>query len=166
MYWWKHEVEIIAISCVWFTVLKAFNRSIAIATLRRGGGRGSLKPVAILCVSGNRAEVVDPCFRKPRWMSDKFRCRLRYGRSNRRYEVQRLWSLPTLGYGIILACFHIEGISALCIYRLKSLVRCWLPRGNMWFRWNIVSSSGPTAVELLDSLMTFTKSSAVKGEKS
>ena len=77
--WWRDDIESAAIRFIWFTVLKAFDRSIAIAIVRRGGSRGLLKPVVTLCASGSRAEVVDLCFQKPCWVSNKFRSRLRYG---------------------------------------------------------------------------------------
>ena len=79
--WWRDVVAISAVSLVWFTVSKAFDGSIAIATLRRRGGRGLLKPVAILCTNGNRAEVVDLSFRKLCWVSDRFRCRSKRSRT-------------------------------------------------------------------------------------
>ena len=104
--------------------------------MRKGVSHGLLKPIATLFASGNRAEVGDLYFRKPCWVSDKFRCRLRYGRSNlsrtmiagqrreiSRYEVPWWRGLPTLGIVILLACFHIEEVSADCMERLKSLVR-------------------------------------------
>ena len=94
--------------------VEGFERSIAIATVRKGGGRGLMKPVAILCASVRSAEVLDLWFRKPCWVSDIFRCRLWYGKSNHsrtlnagqrreigRQEVQRWQGLPTLGMGII-----------------------------------------------------------------
>ena len=43
---------------VWFSESEAFDKSIAIVTVQRGGGRGLLKPVATLWASGNGAEVM------------------------------------------------------------------------------------------------------------
>ena len=76
-------VESSGMSLVWFAASQAFDRAIAIATVLREGARGLLKPVATLCTSGNSAEVVDLCRRKPCWVSERFRCRLSIGRSNR-----------------------------------------------------------------------------------
>ena len=79
---WRHFVDSAVVSLVWCTVSKAFDRSIAIATVCSGEGRGLLKFVATLSTSDNRAEVVNVFFWTPCWESDRFRCRLRYGRSN------------------------------------------------------------------------------------
>ena len=72
-----------AMSSMCLTVSNAFDRTIAFATVHRGGGRSLLKPFATLSASGNRAEVVDLCLRKPCWVSDRWRCRLKYGRCQR-----------------------------------------------------------------------------------
>ena len=38
-------LQIAVMSLVWFGVLKAFDKSIAVATVRKDGGRGLMKPV-------------------------------------------------------------------------------------------------------------------------
>ena len=66
---------------VWFTAAKSFGKSITIAAVRRGGmDRGLLKPVVTFSASGNGAEVVDLCLRKPYWVSAWLRWIVRNGR--------------------------------------------------------------------------------------
>ena len=51
-----------AMRLIWFTTSQCRSLLIGrffIVAVRRGGGRGLLNPVASLCTSGNRAEVVD-----------------------------------------------------------------------------------------------------------
>ena len=55
-------VKSAAMFLVWFTVSKAFDGLVTIASLRRGEGRGLLKPVGTLCTSGNKTEMVDLFF--------------------------------------------------------------------------------------------------------
>ena len=54
-----------AISLVWFTLSKALDNSISIATVRMEGGFSLFKIVTTLYASGIRAPMVDLCYRKP-----------------------------------------------------------------------------------------------------
>ena len=53
-------------------MLKVFARSIALVNVQ-SGGQGWLKPWAILCARGRRADTVDWLGRKPCWLGQRGR---------------------------------------------------------------------------------------------
>jgi hypothetical protein len=157
---WRGVEAIWEISWGWGTVSNALLKSIAMAIVLVGG-RYSLNPDAIDCVRGSSAEVVEWRGRKPCWVSARGSASVRKGRRRRsstftaghrreigRYEELLDCGLPGLGMVMIVADFHMAGMSALARDRLKRSVRYWMPLGPKWRRWRMVKESGPVAVEV------------------
>ena len=71
--------------------------------------------------------------------------------------------LPSLGMGIIRACFQMEGRSEFLTERLNRVVRKEMARRPMCLRWTIVIPSGPAAVDDLALRMAAMVSSSLKG---
>ena len=129
---WRAVFQNAVMSSVWFTVSKVFDKSIAIATLRRVGERGLLTPVADLWESNNTTEVVDLRLRKLYWVSARLRWILRNGKISclntfmaeqrskiGRYEDPKWQGLHTLG--ISTQMFFCE-INVYCYYYNTSLL--------------------------------------------
>ena len=55
-------------SLVWLTISKALVRSLVLCGV---GGRGRLKPRAILCVRGRRVDTVEWLGSKPYWLGER-----------------------------------------------------------------------------------------------
>ena len=109
-------------SLVWVTMSKAFEKSIAMVTVRCGG-LGWLKPVATVCVRGRSAVVVLWFARKPCCVGEigrelssgrrSFSKTLTEGhrREMGRYPDPELAGLPGFRTGITVECFQTEGMS-------------------------------------------------------
>ena len=64
------SAEMGLLSLVYLTLSKALVRSIAMVD-KRSGGKGSLKPWAILCARGRRADTVEWLGRKRCWSDER-----------------------------------------------------------------------------------------------
>ena len=115
----------------WWTVSNAFEKSIAMMIVQRGG-RGWLKPEAMVWLRGRRADVVEWSGRKLCRESDKGMAAVRCGRIRRsntltagqrnemgRYDGLEDGGLPGLGREMIIADFQIEGMLDEAMERLK-----------------------------------------------
>ena len=74
-----------------------------------------------------------------------------------RYEVPTEVSLPGFGIGMINADFHIAGIGQVVTERLKRAVMYSIALGPRFFKWKMLSLSGPNAqlfLQLFIALLT------------
>ena len=116
---------------VWLTVSKTFENSIVIGTVR-SSGFAWLNPTASFWTSGSRLRTV---LESVSWRSCvSLECRslsriLISGQRREMYlwELRKSRGLPTLGFGMIVACFHMAGMSADRRYSLHRSVRFYMP---------------------------------------
>ena len=79
-----------------------------------------------------------------------------------RYEDHWEVSLPGLDIGMINEDFHIAGICQLVTERLKRAVMYSIALGPIFFKWEMLSLSGPNALLFLQLLIALVTMSTVK----
>ena len=78
-----------------------------------------------------------------------------------RYEVPKEVSLPGFGIGMINEDFHIDGICQVVTERLKRTVMYSMALGPRFFKWKMLSLSGPKALLFLQLLIALLTRSVV-----